>query len=105
MARMSSHKQRSINEVKSQLEALKPILEERFKVKSIEIFGSFTRGDQTEESDIDLLVSFSLPYDLWEFLDLKEFLTKKLRRRVDLVPKDSIKSIIRVQILQEAIPV
>jgi hypothetical protein len=102
---MTKTRQKSVREIKRQLEALKPTLEARFRVESIEIFGSFTRGDQTERSDIDLLVTFSAPYNLWEFLDLKEFLTNKLRRKVDLVPKDSIKSVIRDQILQEAKPI
>jgi len=74
-------------------------------VESIEIFGSYARVEQTNNSDIDLIVSFSAPYDLWEFLDLKEFLIKRLHKKVDLVPKDSIKSSIRDQILQEATPI
>lgn len=99
---MTKQKQKSIGEIKRHLEALKPTLKARFKVESIEIFGSFARGEQTEKSDVDLLVTFSAPYDLWEFLDLKEFLTEKLHKKVDLVPKDSLKSVIREQILQEA---
>lgn len=102
---MIKHQKKSAGEIKNQIEALKPTLKTRFKVKSIEIFGSFARGDHDSKSDIDLIVTFSEPYNLWEFLDLKEFLTKKLRKKVDLVPKDSIKSIIRDQILQEATPV
>ena len=102
---MTKQCQKSVDEIRCQLKALEPTLKERFNVESIEIFGSFARGEQTEKSDIDLLVTFSRPYDLWEFLDLKEFLIRRLRKKVDLVPKDSIKSIIRNQILQEAIPV
>ncbi len=102
---MSEEKPRSVGEIKRQLRVLEPVLRQRFKVESIEIFGSFTRGEQTKTSDIDLLVTFCAPYNLWEFLDLKEFLTKKLGKKVDLVPKDSIKSVIRDQILREATPI
>lgn len=101
---MTKKKQKSATEITSRLEAFKPTLKARFKVESIEIFGSFARGEQTDKSDVDLLVTFSAPYNLWEFLDLKEFLTKQLHRRVDLIPKDSIKSVIR-DLLQEAVSI
>jgi predicted nucleotidyltransferase len=82
-----------------------PILEEEYHVKSIEIFGSYVRGEQSQKSDLDLLIVFSQPYSLWELLDVKEFLSKKLRLKVDLVPKDSIKPMLKERITQEAVPV
>jgi len=80
-----------------------PVLKENFHVESLEIFGSYARGEQSRKSDLDLLITFCQPYSLWELLDVKEFLTKKLRLKVDLVPKDSIKLILKEQITQEAI--
>ena len=50
--------QRSLDEVKRQLQALKPTLKKRFKVESVDIFGSYARGEQTEKSDIDILVTY-----------------------------------------------
>jgi predicted nucleotidyltransferase len=78
-----------------------PVLEEEYHVKSIEIFGSYARGEQSQKSDLDLLITFSQPYSLWELLDVKEFLSKKLRSKVDLVPKDSIKPMLKERITQE----
>ena len=92
-------------EIKAQLNMLMPILKEKYCVETIEIFGSYARAEQNRQSDLDLLITFSKPYNLWEFIDVKEFLTKKLRMKVDLVPKDSIKPMIRDQILQEATPI
>ena len=80
-----------------------PILQKKYHVKSIEIFGSYARQAQSQKSDLDLLITFLGPYSLWELLDVKEFLTAKLSLKVDLVPKDSIKPILKEQILQEAI--
>ena len=96
---------RTITQLKAKLSLLMPILEENYHVQSLEIFGSYIRGEQTQTSDLDLLITFSAPYSLWDLLDVKEFLTKKLRLKVDLVPKDSIKPMIRDQITQEAIPI
>jgi uncharacterized protein len=82
-----------------------PTLERKYHVETIEIFGSYVRGEQSQKSDLDLLITFSQPYSLWELLDVKEFLSKKLRLQSDLVPKDSIKPMLKEQITQEAIPV
>jgi len=82
-----------------------PILKEKYHVDTIEIFGSYVRAEQNRKSDLDILITFSKPYNLWEFIDVKEFLTKKLRMKVDLVPKDSLKPMIKDQILQEATPI
>ncbi|XHH08268.1 MAG: nucleotidyltransferase family protein [Candidatus Bathyarchaeia archaeon] len=82
-----------------------PILEKKYHVQTIEIFGSYARGGQSKESDLDLLISFSQQYSLWNLLDVKEFLSNKIGITVDLVTKDSIKPLIREQIIQEAIPI
>ena len=79
-----------------------PILKEKYHVETIELFGSYVRSEHTKNSDLDILITFSKPYNLWEFIDVKEFLTKKLHIKVDLVPKDSIKTMLKDQILQEA---
>jgi predicted nucleotidyltransferase len=82
-----------------------PVLKEKYGVDSIELFGSYVRAEQTKKSDLDILITFSKPYNLWELLDVKEFLTKKMRMNVDLVPKDSVKPMLKDQILQEATPI
>lgn len=64
------------------------ILKERFKVKSIGVFGSVTRGEQKETSDVDIIVEFSEPVG-WEIVDLKEFLEELLEVKVDIVTKNA----------------
>jgi hypothetical protein len=82
-----------------------PILKEKYRLNTIELFGSYARAEQSKKSDLDILITFSKPYNLWEFIDVKEFLTKKLHMKVDLVPKYSIKPMLKDQILQEATPI
>jgi predicted nucleotidyltransferase len=48
-----------IEELKNQIEVLKPVLSERFKVETIGIFGSYVRGEQKRKSDLEVLVEFS----------------------------------------------
>jgi len=57
-------------------------------IKKVELFGSFARGEQNKNSDIDLLIDFK--DGLFEFVKLKNSLEEKLNKKVDLVTKDSI---------------
>lgn len=89
-------------EVLKQLNALKPEILARFKVKEIALFGSFTRGEQREASDIDLLVDFEEGADLFDLVGLGEFLEARLHHRVDVVSKRALREEIRHQVLKEA---
>jgi len=72
----------------------------RFGVTKIGIFGSFARGEETETSDVDVLVEFDTPsFDA--YMDLKFFLEDLFQRNVDLVTASSLKSRLRDRILQE----
>ena len=62
----------------------------RYHLKSIGIFGSFTREDFREESDIDILIDYENPIGI-EFIDLADELEKILKCKVDLVSKNGIK--------------
>ena len=75
----------------------------RFKVKSLAIFGSVARDEARSESDIDLLVEFSVPVGMFEFLDLKEYLESILKVKVDLATEPALKKQMKAQILKEAI--
>lgn len=96
---------KTINEIKRQLETLKPILKDKYQVETIGIFGSYTRGEQTRKSDIDILIEFTKDAQIGfcKFLELEEFLTKKLQAKVDLVTKDALKPAMKEQILKETI--
>ena len=90
-------------EILKQLHTLKPILKEEFAVKSVGLFGSFAKGRGRPSSDIDLLVEFSQPIGLFRFLELEDFLSRRLGHRVDLVSRKSLKPIIGTYILKHLI--
>ena len=75
----------------------------KYKAQIKGIFGSVARGEESESSDIDVLVDFKEDADLFDFVGLSLFLEEKLHRPVDIVPTDTIKSDIRNSILKEAI--
>jgi predicted nucleotidyltransferase len=69
-----------LTEIKTDL----PILKENFGVNRIGLFGSYSRGGDTSESDIDILVDLNPPYAK-HYFDLLFYLEKKLGKKVDLV--------------------
>jgi len=92
----------SLDEVKKKLAGDRKELD-RFGVKSLSIFGSFARGQAGAASDVDLLVEFSIPVGLFEFIRLKNHLERLLGLRVDLVTPDALTESLRETILREAI--
>ncbi len=76
---------------------------EEYGVRSLSLFGSIARGEAGEESDVDLLVEFSHPIGILQFVRLKRALETVLGRRVDLATRNSLKPQLRDRILKEAI--
>ena len=87
-------------EIEGVLREHKPILRKRFKVDKIGLFGSYARGEDTEQSDVDILVDFSQPVG-WEFIDLKEYLEEIIGKRVDLATTGALKRRLKDIILKE----
>ena len=78
-------------------------LHENFGIKKIGLFGSYVRGEQTKESDVDILVDFENYISFFKFIELEDYLGEKLKAKVDLVSMDALKPLIRSDILDEAI--
>ncbi|WP_457550774.1 nucleotidyltransferase family protein [Archaeoglobus sp.] len=81
----------------------KDYLKKKFKVKEIGIFGSYVRGEQRKESDIDILVEFEETPTLLEFVELENYLTELLGVKVDLVMKRALKPKIKEFVLKEVV--
>ena len=96
---------KSFEELKAELEAIKPELKKRYKVATIAIFGSYSRGEQTESSDLDVLVTFSQPIGVYRFIEVEQFIRKNLGVKVDLVQKGALLPMIKDQILNETVAV
>ena len=92
---------KTCEEVLAALRSLRNDLVSRYFVKKIGVFGSVSRGDQIEGSDIDIRVEFSQPVGFFLFLELEEFLSSSLGARVDLVTPDALKPAFSRRILSE----
>ena len=72
-------------------------------VKSLAVFGSVARGDNSPQSDVDILVEFDHPVGLFEFIRLKHFLELMVGCEVDLVTLAALRPMMRERIMKEAI--
>ncbi len=73
--------------VRDRLSALLPELGERYAVRSLSIFGSYARGEQTEASDLDVLVEFDETPGMITFVGLARLLQDRTGLAVDLATR------------------
>lgn len=83
-------------EVQQVLREHRRILQERYGVQSIALFGSYARGEPTPESDIDLLVRLEKPIG-FRFFELWDYLESILGTRVDLLTPNALRRKPRLQ--------
>ncbi len=94
---------KTLGEIKKILAKHKAEVQKKYGVKEIGIFGSFARGEQKRQSDIDILVEyFELP-DVFLLIDLEDYLRKILKKKVDLVRKGAIRPELKEIISKEVI--
>lgn len=76
-----------------------------FHVASLSLFGSAARDEMTQQSDVDVLVSFTGPATLEDFMGLKEYLEGLLGVTVDLVTDKALKPRMRRRVHEESVRV
>ena len=96
---------KSVAEIKKILEKHRKELKEKYGVKEIGIFGSYVRGEDRGESDIDILVEFypKAEMDLIRFVELEGYLSDLFGVKVDMVMKSALKPRIGKRILKEVV--
>lgn len=94
---------KTLEEIKQWLVQNKSLLQEQYKVRELGIFGSYIRREQTETSDIDVLVEFSETPSLLKFVNLENYLSDSLGVKVDLVHRSGLKPRLGERILAEVV--
>ena len=80
----------TLDQIKSKLVTKRDYLFSHYPINTLDIFGSYTRGDEQDDSDIDILVEFNDSIGI-EFIDFAEEIEKLLGFKVDLVSRGGIK--------------
>lgn len=95
----------STDEIRARLGALLPALKARYGVRSLALFGSYARGEQTPESDLDLLVEFDRVPGMLAFVNLQHTLEERLGVPVDLFTRPMLKPRLAPRILRDLVAV
>ncbi len=82
------------------LEKLRELCREN-EIEMLGVFGSVARGEDTEESDVDLLVKLGKPTGLIGFIQLEDKFVEVLERKVDLATEDSLHPLIRQNVMSD----
>lgn len=92
-------------EILKVLREQKEFLRREFYVKQIGLFGSFARNEDTAESDIDFLVEFEAPLEIYisNRYALSDYLQHTFKREVDLANPKSLKKFYKEAILKQAV--
>ena len=75
----------------------------KYPIKEASVFGSFSRNEQTEASDIDILIQSSETLSLFEILRMEGELSELVSRKIDIVELGALKKSIKDKVLSEAI--
>ncbi|GAB4295739.1 MAG: nucleotidyltransferase family protein [Oscillatoriaceae cyanobacterium] len=95
---------KNFTEIQDYFRQVKPLLRQKYKwVSQLGIFGSYVRGEQTDDSDVDLLIDYDEAPDLVELLDLENYLSDNLGIKVDVVTKNGLKPRLKDRILSEVV--
>jgi predicted nucleotidyltransferase len=90
-------------EILNKLKKEKSNLRKNYHITKIGIFGSYVRGEETPESDIDILVEFEKTPSLFKFISIEEYLESILNKKIDLVREQGLKSRLKDRILSEVV--
>jgi predicted nucleotidyltransferase len=93
----------SLDEIKKILINQKILLSEKYKINRLGIFGSYVRGEQKKESDLDVLIDYEEVPSLITLIELENHLSNVLGLNVDLVTRKGIKPQLRSNILEEVV--
>ncbi len=90
-------------EVLQKLKSHMKILKQDYFVSKIGLFGSFSRNEERQGSDIDILVEFSEPVGFVKFIKLEDYLEEILNEKIDLVTPAALKARMKPKIMQEVV--
>ena len=96
---------KELNSIIRTIKELREQIRREYKAEIVGIFGSYARGEQKKNSDVDVLVKLHDRATLFDLVGLGNFLEEKLHVKVDVVSERAVRPELKAQILQEVIAV
>ncbi len=94
---------KTLEEIEKTLRETKPLLQERYGVTQLGVFGSYARGEQTQSSDVDILIDYDRAPTLFKLVELRDYLAGVIGMNVDVVTKNGLKPRIQERVLSEVV--
>ena len=89
-------------EIENISKAISPVFR-KYGIHSASLVGSVARGEQTDESDFDIVIEIEKPISLLTFASIKIELEDILQRKVDLIERSAIKPLLKKQLLKDEV--
>jgi len=89
----------------NRIKKIASIVLKKHGIKKASLFGSYVRGEQKEDSDIDIIIEPTKNMSLLDFVGIKLDLQKELRMKVDLTDYKTIRPEIKGNVLKEEVRV
>ena len=96
---------KTLDEIRSIIRAHQDELYSRYKARVVGIFGSYVRGEQQPDSDLDVLAAFDSDASLFDLGGAQVMLSELLGLKVDLIPQEDVRPELKEKIESEAVAV
>ena len=96
---------KDLDRIRKILKENEDVIAREFKAEIVGIFGSYARGEQKKESDVDIVVRFREGASLFDLVGLADFLEEKLGIKVDVVSERAIRPELKDHILKDLVAV
>lgn len=96
---------KDLDRIREILKENEDVIAKEFKAEIVGIFGSYARGEQKKESDVDIVVRFREGASLFDLVGLADFLEEKLGIKVDVVSERAIRPELKDHILKDLVAV
>lgn len=94
---------KSLPDIVKILSDYQPLIKKKYKINQLGIFGSYARSEQSESSDLDILIDYQEAPTLIQLIELENELSKVVGEKVDVVTKKGLKPRIASRVLAEVI--
>ncbi len=96
---------KNLDRIREILKENEDVIAREFKAEIVGIFGSYARGEQKKESDVDIIARFREGASLFDLVGLADFLEEKLGIKVDVVSERAIRPELKDNILKDLVAV
>jgi len=93
----------SLDSIQQCLRQRQDLFRQQYRITQMGIFGSYARGEQTAASDVDVLVDYEQAPTLAQLVELRDYLSDLMGKKVDVVTKRGLKPRLRERVLAEVI--